>query len=64
MSSYTHLVPFDSVIFLALLGGYLKTIDQSQEMMHRIEQDTLRRTWALVTIKDARLVNYVVYFCF
>ncbi|MFS7978116.1 hypothetical protein Hanom_Chr10g00911851 [Helianthus anomalus] len=28
-----------------------------QEMMHMINQDTLRRTWALVTIKDARLVN-------
>ena len=34
-----------------------------QEMMHRIYQDTLRRTWALVTIKDARLVNYVILIC-
>ncbi|MFS7957113.1 hypothetical protein Hanom_Chr07g00662621 [Helianthus anomalus] len=34
-----------------------------QEMMHRINQDTLRWTWALVTIKDARLVNYVVLIC-
>ncbi|KAJ0903303.1 hypothetical protein HanPSC8_Chr08g0347521 [Helianthus annuus] len=39
-------------------------ISMLYEMMHRIEQDTLRRTWALVTRKDARLVNYVVYFCF
>ena len=32
-----------------------------REMMHRIYQDTLRRTWALVTIKDARLVIYVIF---
>ncbi|KAJ0568310.1 hypothetical protein HanIR_Chr06g0294761 [Helianthus annuus] len=25
-----------------------------------IDQDTHRRTWALVAIKDARLVNYVI----
>ncbi|MFS7992578.1 hypothetical protein Hanom_Chr12g01083961 [Helianthus anomalus] len=32
-----------------------------QDMMHRIYQDTLRRTWALVAIKDARLVIYVTF---
>ncbi|MFS7936247.1 hypothetical protein Hanom_Chr05g00413271 [Helianthus anomalus] len=34
-----------------------------QEMMHRIDQDTHRWTWALVTIKDARLVNFVILLC-
>ncbi|KAF5820691.1 hypothetical protein HanXRQr2_Chr01g0005011 [Helianthus annuus] len=33
------------------------------EMMHRIDQDTHRQTWALVTLKDARLVNYIMFLC-
>ncbi|KAF5784046.1 hypothetical protein HanXRQr2_Chr11g0515031 [Helianthus annuus] len=37
-------------------------VDTPLEMMHRIDQDTHRRTWALVTIKDARLVDYVIFF--
>ncbi|KAF5779191.1 hypothetical protein HanXRQr2_Chr12g0556461 [Helianthus annuus] len=56
-------VPFafrDPSSFVWLL---FKTSKYPQEMMHRIDQDTHRRTWALVTLKDARLVNYVMLVC-
>ncbi|KAF5803673.1 hypothetical protein HanXRQr2_Chr06g0274201 [Helianthus annuus] len=38
-----------------------KTSKHPQEMMHRIDKDTHRQTWALVRLKDARLVNYVMF---
>ncbi|KAF5781931.1 hypothetical protein HanXRQr2_Chr11g0489631 [Helianthus annuus] len=38
-------------------------VDTPLEMMHRIDQDTHRWTWVLVTIKDARLVNFVILIC-
>ncbi|KAF5766304.1 hypothetical protein HanXRQr2_Chr15g0713801 [Helianthus annuus] len=43
--------------------GKIRTTFYEREMMHRIDQDTLRQTRALVTIKDARLVNYVMLLC-
>ncbi|KAF5782593.1 hypothetical protein HanXRQr2_Chr11g0497801 [Helianthus annuus] len=45
-----------------LAGTFCKYSFAFIEMIHRIDQDTHRRTWALVTIKDARLVDYVIFF--
>uniref|UniRef100_A0A251V5E9 Secreted protein n=1 Tax=Helianthus annuus TaxID=4232 RepID=A0A251V5E9_HELAN len=48
-----RLMKLQFLVVLVLMIWY-----QVLEMMHRINQETLRRTWALVTLKDARLVNY------